>query len=154
VLPELLRVAGTAEVPDPAAGQGIGALRAWLDAGGLRAETEPGSQTYQHAEAIKIMDAWWPILVRAQFEPVLGTEAFEAMTHVLKVDEALSDVIHRGSAYQAGWWGYVHKDVRSILGDPVQGPLGDRFCAHPVGQRLGRRRVDHRGPVAKTEQHR
>ncbi len=128
VLPHLLRVIDTADLRDPAAAAAVGKLRAWLDAGGLRAETAPGSKAYHHAEAIKIMDAWWPILVRAQFEPGLGAEGFAEMTRVLKVDEAPSDVIHRGSAYQAGWWGYVDKDIRQVLGDPVREPLGDRFC--------------------------
>ncbi|WP_245900680.1 penicillin acylase family protein [Prauserella shujinwangii] len=128
VLPVLLRVLDTAPVTDPAAAAAIEKLRAWLADGGLRTQTRAGSRTYRHADAIRIMDAWWPLLVRAQFEPGLGGAAFTAMTRVLKVDEAPSGVDHRGSAYQAGWWGYVHKDLRAVLGEPVAGPLGDTFC--------------------------
>ena len=32
----------------------------------------PGSKVYQHADAIRIFDAWWPLLVSAQFQPGLG----------------------------------------------------------------------------------
>lgn len=128
VLPVLLRVLDTAEVTDPAAAQAVGKLRAWLVDGGQRTQTEPGSRTYAHADAIRIMDAWWPLLVRTQFEPGMGAAAFEAMTRVLSVDEAPSGVAHRGSAFQSGWWGYVHKDLRTVLGEEVAGPLGDEFC--------------------------
>ncbi|SFP87471.1 Penicillin amidase [Amycolatopsis arida] len=135
VLPELLRVIDTAPTSEPA----VATLRAWAAAGGLRQETRPGSQEYAHAEAIKIMDAWWPLLVRAQFEPGMGSAAFDAMVGVLQINESPSGFQnevpgkrvgqpHQGSAYQAGWWGYVHKDVRALLGDPVRGPLGARFC--------------------------
>ncbi|WP_199430677.1 penicillin acylase family protein [Qaidamihabitans albus] len=127
VLPQLLRVLDSGPL-DAAAAAAVEKLRGWLADGGLRAETAPGSRTYAHAEAIRIMDAWWPLLVRAQFEPGMGAPAFDAMRAVLKVDEAPSGVDHRGSAYQAGWWGYVHKDIRSVLGDEVAGPLGAPFC--------------------------
>ncbi|UJW34264.1 penicillin acylase family protein [Saccharothrix sp. AJ9571] len=139
VLPQLLRVIESAAVTDPAAAAALTKLKDWQSRGALRAETSPGSKAYADAEAIKIMDAWWPLLVRAQFEPGLGTPAFTAMTGVLKINESPSGWQnevpgkhvgqgHQGSAYQAGWWGYVHKDLRSVLGDQVAGPLGAEYC--------------------------
>src|SRR5699024_6052255 len=103
VLPTIMRVIESAPVDDPETVAALEKLRAWLADGGLRKETEPGSQTYAHAEAIQIMDAWWPLLVRAQFEPSMGADAFEALAHVLTVDQAPSDVGHKGSAFQSGW---------------------------------------------------
>ena len=36
---------------------------------------------------------------------------------------------HKGSSFQYGWWGYVSKDVRAVLGDPVAGRLRRRrYC--------------------------
>jgi hypothetical protein len=35
---------------------------------------------------------------------------------------------HAGSAFQYGWWSYVDKDIRSVLGEPVRGPLARRYC--------------------------
>ncbi|GAB2762906.1 penicillin acylase family protein [Amycolatopsis magusensis] len=139
VLPQLLRVIESAAVTDPAAAAALTKLKDWQSRGALRAETSPGSKAYADAEAIKIMDAWWPLLVRAQFEPGLGTPAFTAMTGVLKINESPSGWQnevpgkhvgqgHQGSAYQSGWWGYVHKDLRSVLGDQVAGPLGAEYC--------------------------
>lgn len=128
VLPSLLEVIDSADVDDSDVDDAVQELREWQDAGGLRQETEPGSQTYDHAEAIATMDAWWPLLVQEQFEPRLGTDAYQAMTSVLPVDESPHQTSHEGSAYQAGWWGYVDKDLRSVLGHDVRGPLRDQFC--------------------------
>ncbi|RZQ64964.1 penicillin acylase family protein [Amycolatopsis suaedae] len=139
VLPELLRLIDRAPVTDPATAAAVTKLREWRDRGALRAETKPGSKAYADADAIKIMDAWWPLLVRGQFEPGMGKQAFDAMVDVLKINESPSGwqnevpgkhvgQPHQGSAYQAGWWGYVHKDIRTVLGDQVSGPLGTTYC--------------------------
>ncbi|MDT7724792.1 MAG: hypothetical protein QOI21_1368 [Actinomycetota bacterium] len=138
VLPELLRVIDKAPVTGPAA-DAVAKLRDWLAHGGQRAETATGSKAYSYADAIRIMDAWWPQLINAEFKPSLGDAAFTAMTAVLQINETPSGwqqevpgkhvgQPHSGSSYQHGWWGYVHKDVRAILGDPVAGPLGTKFC--------------------------
>lgn len=128
VLPTLLRIIDSSPVDDSETADAVETLRSWLEDGGLRQETEQGSQEYAHAEAIELMDAWWPLLVRAEFGPGMGDDAYEAMTSVLSVDEAPSQVEHRGSAFQSGWWGYVRTDLRAVLGDSVEGPLGDEFC--------------------------
>jgi hypothetical protein len=135
VLPKLLKVIGTAPVTDPAAAEAVHALDAWVSAGGKRAETSAGSTTYAHADAIRIMDAWWPLLVKAEFEPGLGSELYNAMTANLTVDEAPSaghgpTGSHAGSAFQYGWWSYVDKDIRAVLGEPVRGPLARTYCGN------------------------
>jgi acyl-homoserine lactone acylase PvdQ len=87
VLPNLLRVIDGAPVTDPAAAAAVSRLKAWLSAGATRTETSPGAKAYAHAEAIRILDAWWPLLVRAEFEPGLGSELYAAFTADLPVDE-------------------------------------------------------------------
>ncbi|OLR93398.1 penicillin acylase [Actinokineospora bangkokensis] len=125
VLPLLFRVIGDG---DAATAGVVAQLKQWVAAGGLRQETAKGSKAYANADAIRVLDAWWPLLVRAQFQPGLGDTAFTELTRAQKVDEAPWQVSHRGSAFQSGWWGFVHKDLRSVLGDAVQAPLGKRFC--------------------------
>lgn len=138
VLPELFKVIDRAPVSGPAA-DAVAKLKTWLAAGGLRSETSPGSKAYTNADAIRIMDAWWPLLVNAQFKPGMGDAAYAAMVGVLKINESPSGwqnevpgkhvgQSHAGSSYQAGWWGYVHKDIRSVLGQNVAGPLGAKYC--------------------------
>ncbi|MFI9153411.1 penicillin acylase family protein [Streptomyces sp. NPDC053367] len=133
VLPDLLEVIGSAPVSDPAAAAAVTKLQAWLSAGGRRTETSAGSKTYAHADAVRILDAWWPLLVRAEFEPGLGTGLYAAMTANLPVDESPSAAhgptgAHAGSSFQYGWWSYVDKDIRAVLDKPVQGPLAREYC--------------------------
>jgi hypothetical protein len=35
---------------------------------------------------------------------------------------------HLGSAYQGGWWGYVSKDLRRVLGQSAQDPFSRSYC--------------------------
>ncbi|MGQ0840683.1 penicillin acylase family protein [Actinokineospora sp.] len=136
ILPLLFRVIGDGAISDPATATAVAELKQWKAAGGQRKETTQGSKTYANANAVKLLDAWWPLLVKAQFQPGLGDAAYTELTRTIKIDETPStNNAHQGSSYQSGWWGYVHKDLRTILGDPVQAPLGAQFCgAGNVGQ--------------------
>ncbi|CAL9322652.1 penicillin acylase family protein [Streptomyces sp. SudanB52_2052] len=133
VLPKLLKVINSAPVTDSTAAAAVSKLQAWVAAGGKRTETTAGSKKYADADAIRILDAWWPLLVKAEFEPGLGSELFEAMTANLPVDESPSAShgptgSHAGSSFQYGWWSYVDKDVRAVLGEQVKGPLARAYC--------------------------
>jgi acyl-homoserine lactone acylase PvdQ len=130
LLPLLLQVLTSQPVTDPAQATVVAQLQAWLAAGGRRTETSPGSHVYQHADAIRVFDAWWPRLVEGQFKPALGSELFSALVSAIQIDEPPSDrdQPHKGSAFQYGWWGYVDKDLRAVLGQPVQSPLAATYC--------------------------
>ncbi|WP_447036466.1 penicillin acylase family protein [Streptomyces sp. DSM 118878] len=133
VLPELLKVLRSEPVTDPQAAKAVQQLDAWQKAGAQRNQTAAGSKTYAHPDAVRIMDAWWPKLIEAQFEPGLGKDLYAALTAQLATDEAPSaghgpTGAHAGSAFQYGWWGYADKDLRAVLGEPVKGALGDSYC--------------------------
>ncbi|MFF1489432.1 penicillin acylase family protein [Streptomyces sp. NPDC058319] len=133
VLPKLLKVIDSAPVTDPAAAAAVDKLRTWLTAGAHRTETSAGSQKYADADAVRILDAWWPLLVKAEFEPGLGSDLYTAFGANLPVDEAPSaghgpTGSHAGSAFQYGWWSYVDKDIRAVLGERVSGPLARKYC--------------------------
>ncbi|MEU6531886.1 penicillin acylase family protein [Streptomyces sp. NPDC046928] len=133
VLPGLLRVVTSAPVTDSAAAAAVSKLQAWVAAGARRTETSAGSKRYADADAIRVLDAWWPRLVKAEFEPGLGSTLFTAMQRNLPVDEAPSaghgpTGSHAGSSFQYGWWSYVDKDIRAVLGEPVRGPLDRAYC--------------------------
>ena len=139
VLPELLRVLTSQPVTDPGLAALVARLQAWLAAGGHRQETSPGSHTYQFADAIQAFDAWWPLLVSAEFADGLGAGLFQALVDAIQINESpsggqtgtVSDQPgsaaqgqgHKGSSFQFGWWGYVDKDIRALLGEPVAAPL-------------------------------
>ncbi|GAB2568603.1 penicillin acylase family protein [Kribbella endophytica] len=125
VLPYLLRVLKSAPVTDPAVADAIAKLTAWQAAGSHRKTPSEASKTYDHAEAIRILDAWWPLLVPAQFRTKLGPELYDALVHTQKIDERPSA---QGSAFQNGWWGFVQRDLRKVLGDPVATPQPVTYC--------------------------
>ena len=139
VLPDLLEIIDSSPVTDPETAQLVEQLRAWLADGGKRVETEPGSRQYAHAEAIQLMDAWWPLLVRGIFEPAVGSDAYQALTGVMGINESPSGwqngepglragQPHQGSAFQFGWFGQVSKDLRAVQGEPVRGGFGEPLC--------------------------
>ncbi|MCX5554815.1 penicillin acylase family protein [Streptomyces sp. NBC_00038] len=133
VLPDLLKVLNSQTITDPTAAAAVSKLSVWVTAGSKRTETVQGSKTYANADAIRILDAWWPLLVKAEFEPGLGTSLYNAITTNLPIDESPSAShgptgSHAGSAFQYGWWSYVDKDIRAVLGETVQGPLAQKYC--------------------------
>ncbi|HEX6874007.1 MAG TPA: penicillin acylase family protein [Micromonosporaceae bacterium] len=146
VLGDLLRVINTATVTDPNLANVVSQLQTWQQSGSRRKETGAGSQTYQYADAIRIFDAWWPLLAAAEFRPGLGAELYGALVDAIEVNEspsagqnggrdgtavwATAGQTHKGSSFQYGWWGYVDKDIRTVLGDPVAGGLGRTFCGN------------------------
>ncbi|WP_329593401.1 penicillin acylase family protein [Streptomyces sp. NBC_01005] len=133
LLPELLKVIRSRPVTDPELNGAVQQLESWRAAGSERRENSPGSHTYTHADAVRIMDAWWPKLVEAEFRPGLGDGLYGALTDSLATDESPAashgpSGAHSGSAFQYGWWGFVDKDLRQVLGQPVKGPLARTYC--------------------------
>jgi acyl-homoserine lactone acylase PvdQ len=133
VLPFALDLLG--EESDPVVAGALAKLRAW-EADGAHRRDKDHSGTYEHSEAVRIMDAWWPRWIRAQFEPVLGPGLYDSLAQEGDGDSGMLDLddepnangTHLGSAYIAGWYGYAEKDLRSILGETPPGAYSRRYC--------------------------
>jgi acyl-homoserine lactone acylase PvdQ len=133
VLPELLAVLRSKPITDPQLATAVQEMANWSNDGAKRKESAPGSHTYADSDAIRIMDAWWPLLVKGEFEPALGSDLYNALTANLGVDESPSaghgpTGAHAGSSFQFGWWSYADKDLRAVIGRPVQGGLAGKYC--------------------------
>ncbi|HEX3649550.1 MAG TPA: penicillin acylase family protein, partial [Pseudonocardiaceae bacterium] len=143
VLPELLQVINSAPVTDPTEAAAVTKLTAWARAGAKLVETSPGSESYVNAAAIQIMDPWWPLLVQAEFSGAMGSDLFTATIGAIQINESPSggqtgpsvgpadaneSIPHKGSSFQFGWWSYVDKDTRTVLGSPVRGWVSTPFC--------------------------
>ncbi|MEA2386730.1 MAG: hypothetical protein QOJ22_904 [Thermoleophilaceae bacterium] len=126
VLPWVLKALGKPR--DARLAGAVASLRAWRRDGAHRIDRD-GDGKYEHADAIRLMDAWWPLLVKAEFEPSLGDALFEGIAGINELDNAPNNHgQHLGSAYQHGWYGYVIKDLRTLLGRRVSGKYSRVYC--------------------------
>jgi acyl-homoserine lactone acylase PvdQ len=121
VLPWILKVIDTQPVTDPALHEPLQWLRAWAAAGGHRIDRDKNG-IYEFGGAIRTMDAWWPRLLEAEFKPTLGQALFDQTPFAHDAPGRL------GSAFNSSSYGYVHKDLRDLLGAPVQGPYSRTYC--------------------------
>jgi hypothetical protein len=121
-LPLALRLIGKAGNAQVRAA--VRTLRAWQRSGSHRRDKDANG-IYDQADAVRIMDAWWPRWVEAQFEPRLGAKLFDAIERVIILHDAPGPV---GSAFFSGWYGYVNKDLRAVMGDDVRGAFSREYC--------------------------
>jgi acyl-homoserine lactone acylase PvdQ len=121
VLPWILRVINTRRVTDPTRKEALQKLTAWAAAGAHRIDRNKDG-VYEHTGAIRIMDAWWPRLLQAEFQPTLGPALFNQTPFA---HDAPGRV---GSAFNSSSYGYVQKDLRDLLGVSVRGPYSRVYC--------------------------
>jgi hypothetical protein len=125
-LPLALRIIG--RPGDSSLRRAVNELRAWQRAGGMRKDANHDG-TYEHSDAIRLLDAWWPRWVRSQFKPALGAKAYRALLVAVELDNTPNNHgDHLGSAYQTGWYGFVRKDLRTVLKRKVRGTYSRKYC--------------------------
>jgi len=134
VLPYLLKVIGNPSNPTLAAA--VSELRAWMDGGAHRYSLTAGAP-YVDSAAIQVMDAWWPLLVKAIFEPVIGSAAYATLQQIDPIDQPPNTQAtspggggeeHMGSAWDIGFYGTVQTDLKDVLGLHPQGALSRGYC--------------------------
>ena len=126
VLPDALAVLGRQR--DPRLATALDKLRAWQRAGGHRLDRDRDG-AYEHADAVAIMDAWWPRLLEAQFRTTMGAALFDALRNRVPIDNDPNNAgQHLGSAYQEGWYGFASKDLRTLRRKRVRGRYARVFC--------------------------
>jgi acyl-homoserine lactone acylase PvdQ len=108
--------------------EALAELRAWHKAGAHRRDLNRDGVDDENA-AVELMDAWWPKLVTAEFEPALGRQAFDNLQGMIAIGD------HTGGSPQApdffdGWWGYVSKDLRDLFGPQPKGAYSRVYCGN------------------------
>jgi hypothetical protein len=126
-LPLALKILGK-QSGKPKLAAAIAKLRAWVRAGAHRRDRDRNHR-YEHSEAIRILDAWFPRWVAAEFKPTIGGETFDRIDAINEVDNAPNNHgDHLGSAYDDGWYGYINKDLRQVLHKRVRGRYSRTYC--------------------------
>ena len=89
-------------------------LNAWYAAGGHRWDLSK-SGTYSNNAAIELMDAWWPKLLAAEFEPRLGPTVFGDLKGMLGFGSVYTGTDPNEPDFAQGWFGYVSRDLLDLL---------------------------------------
>lgn len=122
LLPVLEDVMTSGPAPGYARPELLQLLETWRKAGASRLDRSLDGKVDDPGAAI--MDAVWPRWADAVMSPILGSLT-SRLAELLPRDNAPSS---RGSSFQSGWYGYVDKDLRSLLGRPVRGAFSTRYC--------------------------
>jgi acyl-homoserine lactone acylase PvdQ len=120
VWPVISQVLATGPAPSKLAEEAVGLLTAWVtekgaSRAGLKRPNNPGAA---------VMDAIWTPVAEAVLSPVLG-ELLPELASIASPDNPPSST---GSSFDNGWYGYVYKDLRSLLGTPAAQPYSRPYC--------------------------
>ena len=124
VLPQLLQVMGPTAPggSDEHAQDMHDRLTAWAAAAAHRRDFNHDG-AYDDPQAPAIMDAWWPKLVHAMFDPSSGNAI---NTLGIGIHDAPQG--HQGSAFDSGMYSHVQKDLRQVQGLSVASPWSRTYC--------------------------
>ena len=123
LLPDVAAVLHTGAAPDPRAAQMLQLLEDWAAKGASRLDLDLDGKIDDPGAAI--MDAVWNRWADAVMTPVLGPALVSRLAALhIRSDDANPG----GSSYIDGWYGYVDKDLRTLLGRPVKAPFSTQYC--------------------------
>ena len=126
VWPAIRAVLRTGNAPSARAEAAVGLVDAWRGAGSSRLDRDLDGKIDDPGAAV--LDAAWPRLADAVMSPVLGPLVDRLARLMGRSDNPGAG----GSAYISGWYGYVDKDLRSLLDQPVKAPYSRRYCGSGV----------------------
>ncbi|HEU0247308.1 MAG TPA: penicillin acylase family protein [Gaiellaceae bacterium] len=126
VWPVIKAVLQTGQAPSARAEAAASLLDDWRSAGSSRLDRELDGKVDDPGAAV--MDAAWWRIADAVMTPVLGP----LVDDLARLHGRSDDAGPGGSAYISGWYGYVDKDLRTLLGHEVRGPYSRRYCGAGV----------------------
>ena len=119
VWPVIKQVLAGGPAPSKLAEEAANLVSTWAEGGasllGTKGPKQPGAA---------VMAAIWTPIAEAVLGPVLG----ELMPEFESINATDNPPNSGGSSFGSGWYGYVYKDLRSELGEPVQGAYSRHYC--------------------------
>jgi hypothetical protein len=123
VWPVIAEVLRGGPAPDARSQQAADLVTVWASAGGSRLDRELDGRIDHPGAAI--LDAAFPRIADTVLSPVLG-DLLDDFAAMRSRDNHPAGA--NGSAFGGGWYGYVDKDLRTVLGRRVRGPYSRRYC--------------------------
>jgi acyl-homoserine lactone acylase PvdQ len=111
---------------NPAVRRLVALLTAWARAGSQRRATS--GNVVNDSPAVLLMDEWWPALVRAEFQPVVGVPLMSLINS--QFNSISPDGIRdgTGNGFFGGWEMDIQKDLRQVLHQRVRGRFSRTYC--------------------------
>jgi acyl-homoserine lactone acylase PvdQ len=128
VWPLVNRLLSGGPAPDERSRQAVSLVNAWVTQGASRLDRDLDGRVDDPGAAV--LDQSWDQLSETVLRPVLGDLAGSGGLLGQLVRRDASPRTRNGSAYGSGWYGYVEKDLRSLLGDRVRGAYSRRYCGN------------------------
>ncbi len=122
VWPTIRAVLLTGPAPSARAEAAAVLVDAWRAAGSSRLDRDLDGKIDNPGAAV--MDAAWGRLAGAVLAPTLGP----LVERLAGLHGHSDDPGPQGSAFLSGWYGYVEKDLRTLLGNPVRGVFSRSYC--------------------------
>ena len=115
----------------PAQHNVLGILKTWTadpfwgtGVPGAHRRDRTGSGSYEQGNAVAIMDALYPRLTHAIFDPWLDSSQYSQLARV----NAINDIPRsQGSAYDGGWEGYLQRALLQAIGT-AKHPYSENYC--------------------------
>jgi acyl-homoserine lactone acylase PvdQ len=120
--PLIKQVLAGGKAPSKLAEEAANLVTSWVERGasryGVTGPEEPGAA---------VLDQAWTPIGEAVFGLELGPELLKELESINPPENAPSS---SGSAYGSGWYGYVNKDLRTVLRQPVEAPYSTEYCGY------------------------
>ena len=125
VWPMVNRVLRSGPAPDALSAQAATLVTEWARSGGSRIDSDLDGKVDDPGAAV--MDSAWNRIANAAMQPVLGPLTVD-LAFLMGPDSAPYRPGGNGSSFGSGWYGYLDKDLRALLGQPVRGRFNLRYC--------------------------
>ncbi|MEA2492902.1 MAG: hypothetical protein QOJ29_813 [Thermoleophilaceae bacterium] len=123
VWPLVASVLATGPAPDATTQQAADLVSAWSAAGSSRLDRDLDGNVDDPGAAV--LDLAWNRMADAVMGPTLGPDISDQLAPINQRDQ---EAHSGGSSYFNGWYEYVDKDLRTLLGQPVSGPFSRVYC--------------------------